>query len=176
LDLVVIALALVQIGISVTILVVALRIKNGSVARLLAAVQKNVKSGKRLADTGMDARQKALPHLLATRDAVQELAPLFRPVTYEEGTFTYADLARYWGMFTGVRGGIEQVRGLLDGRGKAEPNVATNGRRRSVARPARPGIADRLGLVPPAWRRVQPYLRHIPTIRRIITTVRDQMR
>jgi len=175
LDIFVVALALLQVGLCITIGMVALRIKNGPVTRLLAAIRKNVQSGKRLADTGMDAGQKALPHLLQTRDAVQELVPLFRPVTFEDAPITYSSLARYWGMFTGVRGGIQQVQGLFD-RSKTEASVVTTGRRRSAQRSTSPTMADRLGLVPPAWKRVQPYLRHVPTIRRIISTVRDQLK
>jgi len=134
LDVLIIALALAQIGFCIAIGVVLGRIKNGAVARFSGAIGRNIETGKKLLETGKAIGAVSLPHLQTIRARLSAVPRHLRPVSLQTD-FSYGAIVRYVGM--------GQL--LL-----ARPGKPTGTRKR------RAGFAERAGLIPPVWQKVAP--------------------
>jgi hypothetical protein len=157
LDVVVVLLTVGQIGLVVAIGMIAMRIKNGPVARFASAVGRNVSSGKKLIETGRKASQTSLPHILRTRAALVRLPASLRPITLTDAPITYASLSQPLAL-------LGTVRGLRGGQVKTSQRPVVKA-----------GVAERLGLVPPAWKKVTPYLGYLGTAHAVWQEVQKQL-
>lgn len=158
LDIVVILLTLGQIGLVVAIVVIAGRIKNGPVARFSTAVGRNISAGKKLFETGQKAGMAAVPHLMRTRAALMRIPGAFRPIVLTDTTITYSSARQPLVLLTALRG----LRGA-----RRKP-----GARKSVATA---GFADRMGLIPPVWNKITPYLGYVGTALAVVQEVQKQL-
>lgn len=153
LDILVILLTVGQIGFVVAIGIIAGRIKNGPMARLSTAVGRNIASGKKLLQTGQKAGMDSLPHLSRTRAALVRIPPAFRPVAFADAPITYASAGKPLIL-------LKTFRGRRFGTRKRLPA---------------PGVAERLGLVPPAWKKITPYLGYVGTALAVVQEVQKQL-
>jgi hypothetical protein len=152
LDIVVVLLIVGQIGFVVAIGMIAVRIKNGPLARFSTAVGRNISAGKKLVETGQKAGMASLPHILRTRAALMRLPTAFRPVTLTDAPVTYASLSQPLALLGTFRG-----------------------RKGTRKRVVKPGVAERLGLVPPAWKKITPYLGYLGTAQAVWQEVQKQL-
>lgn len=157
-DITVILLAVVQVALCVAIAVVVGRIKNGSVAQITATVRRNIVSGKRLVDTGGDAAKKSLPHIMATRTSLMKLPKAFRPVEFDDAPVTYGSLMRGFTSLTTLTAFTRPVKTTPSGK-----------------RVVRPSLADRMGLVPPAWKKVAPLIGYASMAIEVWKQVQEQL-
>lgn len=156
LDIVVILLTVGQIGIVVAIGMIAVRIKNGPVARFSSAVERNISAGKKLVETGQKAGMASLPHILRTKTVLQRIPGSFRPITLTDAPVTYASLTQPLAL-------LGTLRGFRGGRTPARKRVV------------KPGVAERLGLIPPVWKKVTPYLGYLGVAQAVWQEVQKQL-
>ncbi len=155
LDVLVVLLAVGQIGMVIVIARIAGGIRRGAVARLSAVVGRNIVSGAKLVQTGRVVARATLPHLLHTRDSLAKIPGAFRPIELSDAPVSYHSLIR----------NVNSLRALQHG-----------GRRvRGTARQSRVSLAERAGLVPPAWKRIAPLAGYAGTVLTIWREVRKQL-
>jgi hypothetical protein len=154
LDSIIILLAAGQVGVVIAIAVIAGRIKNGPMARLSAAVGRNIASSKKLLETGKNAGVASLPHLARTRVALVRIPGLFRPITLTDAPITYASARQPLVLLSTFRG---------------------QRTRSATKRAPKPHISERLGLVPPVWKKITPYLGYIGTALAVVQEVQKQL-
>jgi hypothetical protein len=123
------------------------------VARFSVAVGRNVTAGKKLFGTGKDAALVALPHLIRTRAALARIPRSLRPVTLTDAPISYGSVRRPLTL-------LRTFRGKRTGGRKRAPSV---------------GMADRLGLVPPVWKKITPLLGYARTMLAVVQEVRKQL-
>ncbi|MBC8134720.1 MAG: hypothetical protein H8F28_02400 [Fibrella sp.] len=153
LDIIVILLTVGQIGLVVAIGVIVGRIKNGPVSRFSSAVGRNIASGKKLLETGTNAGRISLPHLVRTRDALVRIPQSFRPVVLTDASISYASVRQPLILLT-------TLRGLRAKRQKNAPS---------------PGVAERMGLIPPVWSKITPYLGYAGAALAVMQEVQKQL-
>ncbi len=170
LDVLIIALALAQIGFCVAIGVVLGRIKNGAVARFSGAIGRNVASGKKLIETAKTVGTVSLPHLQGIRAHLSAVPRYLRPVSLT-APVSYGAMVRYLGMGQ-----------LLLARSSAKQGKPTAPQKK------RTGFAERAGLIPPVWQKIAPLWgyagialsawrevqKQLPEIRRAVGEARDK--
>lgn len=153
-DVLVVLLAVGQIGLCIRIVVVIGRIKSGPVARLTSAAMRNVASGKKLMGTGKNAGKNAVPHLIHIRAALVRLPRAFRPITLSDAPVSYGSLLRNVDTLLVLRG-RKPVRGAV---------------RRGTTR-----FIDRAGLVPPLWKKIAPLTGYASTALTVWQEVQKQL-
>ena len=146
LDVLIVALALAQIALVFWIVLIVQRIRNGSVARLRVVVARNITTSQRIMATVQDTGLRVLPPLMATRTALAKLPQSFHPIVFDGAVVTYATLVQQWKTLDRTRMALGVVR----------PRKAKH---RTAALP----LAERLGLIPPAWKQIAPLLGHLST-------------
>jgi hypothetical protein len=162
LDVVVILLALGQVGLMIYVAMILLRIKKGPVARLLRMVQRNVKSGTRLAQSGKKAGLASLPHVMGIRASLSLLPRSFRAVKFTDAPITYGSVRKplaLWGTLKASRAASKAV-----AKGDAKAKAV---RSRS--------LAERMGLIPPIWLRIAPLLGYAGTALAVFRQVQEQL-
>ncbi len=155
LDILVIVVAVVPIILTVIIAGIVLKIKNGPVARIIGAVSRNVNTGKKLVETGKSAGLASLPHLITIRARVMLLPRSFHPIELTDAPITYGSAQKplaLLGTFRALRGGQR-----------------TRRRREQIS------VLDRVGLVPPVWNKVKPYLGYAGTVMAVWKEVQNQL-
>lgn len=153
LDVFVVLLAVGQIGLGIAIGVIVGRIKNGPLSRLSTAVGRNLTAGKKLIESGTKAGAAAAPHLGRTRDALVRIPRAFRPIQLSDAPITYSTARTPLAVLSALRG---------------KPGKA--GRRAPSQ-----GLAEKLGLVPPVWKKITPLLGYAGTALSVVREVRKQM-
>ena len=153
-DVLVVLLAVGQIGLVVAIGVIVGRIKAGPVARLSGAIGRNVASGKKLLETGKTAGLAAVPHLARTRAALVRLPRAFRPIVLTDAPVSYGSLLRNMDVLLVLRG-RKPVRGMV---------------RRGTTR-----FVEKAGLVPPNWKRIAPLTGYAGTALTVWREVQKQL-
>lgn len=165
-DVLIITLALAQIGLFVAIVLVLGRIKNGAVVRLAAAIGRNIESGKQLFQTSKLVGTTSLPHLQTIRARLSAVPRYLRPVELSTN-LSYGAMVRYIGM--------------------AQLFLVRPGKP-AAPRPKRTGLAERAGLIPPAWQKIAPLWgyagialsawrevqKQLPEIRRAVQEAREK--
>lgn len=162
LDMVVILLAVGQLAVAGYIVMIVLRIKNGPVARLTWVVKRNIQTGKRLAQDGKKAGFAAVPPALRIRSFAVLTAKAFRPVRFTEAPITYASIRKplaLWGTLKASRAAGKAV-ATADAKAKSVHSRS---------------VAERLGLIPPIWLKIAPFVGYAGTALAVIQEVQKQI-
>ena len=173
LDITILALALAQTALMVWIVLIVLRIRNGSVARLAGTIGRIVATGQRIAQAGRDTGVRTLPGLQTARAALAGLPRYFRPVVFENAPVTYATLAQQWRTASAQWARFGALRAVVGRANRGAPRPA--GSPAVKARPVRAPLAERLGLVPPVWKKVAPLLGYTATVTQVWREVQKQL-
>ncbi len=155
LDIVILLLTVGQIGMVVAIGMIVGRIRTGPVARFSAAVGRNVSAGRKLVATGVHAGTASLPHLLRTRAALVRIPRALRPVMLTDAPISYGSVGKPLALL-----------GMFRGRQR---------RAGTVKRVPSASVAERMGLVPPVWKRITPLLGYAGTALAVVQEVRKQL-
>ena len=154
LDIVIILLTVGQIGLVVAIGVIVGRIRSGPVSQFSAAVERNVSAGRKLFSTGKNAGIVVLPYLSRTRAALVRIPRSLRPIVLTDAPISYGSVRKPLSLLRMLRG---------------HRRTGTRKRLSSV------GMADRLGLVPPVWKKITPLLGYAGTALTVVQEVRKQL-
>ena len=146
----------------VAIAVAALRIVRGPVADMTGHTRRLINQGKAIATTAQDAFAKnktPILHLVATTKSFRGALGIDKSEAALAGEpFNLPRLLAVVRTLSTVQGGVAVAKDLFN---RKKPTVTSTAidAKKAVAAPVRPSLIERAGLVPPAFKHIQPVLR-----------------
>jgi hypothetical protein len=170
-DIAIIALGILHCVALAYVIIAALMIKTGTVARLIARTKPMIQKGQDIATQGKHLAEVGKmhgPQIAAHVSAIKGRATIPPP---EGLTVEYAHLQKalsLWKMAAGGVAGLGLLRGRKNKSGNKNTKIALAKKAKKPLLARKPLLVERLGLIPPIAR---PIVRALPMIKKILPVV-----